>query len=125
MCKPEISCFCCKLSWFQYFSPPGTGSVQATKKDFFQLLQLRVLCVGFLQDGDVGVFQEGEEILIRRLCLDAVTGDGRTRGASARSRAPARCSLLERVPKRGALVFSGKVELDHRLRWYERLELVG
>jgi hypothetical protein len=27
MWKPEISCFCCKLSWFQYFSSPGTGSV--------------------------------------------------------------------------------------------------
>jgi hypothetical protein len=33
----------------------------------FELLQLRVLRLGFLQDGDVGVgiFPEGEEVLIR------------------------------------------------------------
>jgi len=33
--------------------------------------------------------------------------------------------VLERVPKRGALVTSVKVGFDHRRRWYQRLELVG
>jgi hypothetical protein len=40
------------------------GKQQATKKEFFQLLQLRVLRLGLLQDGDVGVgvFPEREEV---------------------------------------------------------------
>jgi hypothetical protein len=41
-----------------------------------ELFQLRVLCLGLLQDGDVGVdvFPEGEEVLIRgagSYCVDA------------------------------------------------------
>jgi hypothetical protein len=39
-------------------------------------------------------------------------------------RAPA-LSLSERIPKRGALVTSVKVGLDHWRRWYQRLELVA
>jgi hypothetical protein len=35
------------------------GKPQATRQDFLLLLQLRVLCPGFLQDGEVGVFAEG------------------------------------------------------------------
>ena len=33
--------------------------------------------------------------------------------------------MLERIPKRGAVVSSVKVGLDDRRRWYQRLELVG
>jgi len=34
-------------------------------------LQLRVFCLGFLQDGDVGVgvFPEGKEILVAAICI--------------------------------------------------------
>ena len=41
-----------------------------------QLLQLRVLRLGFLQDGDigVGVFPEGEEILVRSLRFGGAAG---------------------------------------------------
>ena len=43
---------------------------------FFQLLQLRVVRLGFFQDGDVGVgvFPEGEEILIRGAGFGGVAG---------------------------------------------------
>jgi hypothetical protein len=43
-----------------------------------ELLQLRVLCPDFLQDGDagVGVFPEGEEILIGGLGLRRVALSG-------------------------------------------------
>jgi hypothetical protein len=39
-----------------------------------RLLQLRVLCLGFLEDGDVGVgvFPEHEEVLVCRLRLGGV-----------------------------------------------------
>jgi hypothetical protein len=54
------------------------GKQQTTKKDFFQLLQLRVLRLGFLQDGDVGVgvFPEREEILIGSLGFGGVSREG-------------------------------------------------
>jgi hypothetical protein len=59
------------------------------EQDFPLLLQLRVLRFGFLQDGDVGVgvFPEGEEILIRRFGLGDVAGDGISAGEL-----PALCS---------------------------------
>jgi hypothetical protein len=39
---------------------------QATRQDFVELLHLRVVRLGFFQDGDfgVGVFLEGEEIFV-------------------------------------------------------------
>ena len=41
------------------------------------LVQLRVLRLGFLQDGDVGVgvFPEGEEILVSRLGFGGIAGE--------------------------------------------------
>ena len=47
----------------------GCGRTEA------KLLQLRVLRLGFLQDGDVGVgvFPEGEEVLIGSLGLPGVS----------------------------------------------------
>ena len=43
-----------------------------------RLLQLRVLCLGFFEDGDigVGVFPEGEEILVGSFRFGGVTGEG-------------------------------------------------
>ena len=46
---------------------------------FFQLLQLRVVRLGFFQDGDVrvGVFPEGQEVVVggeRPLCGDRIIG---------------------------------------------------
>ena len=43
-----------------------------------QLLQFRVLHLGLLQDGDVGVgvFPEGEEVIIGSLCLGGVALHG-------------------------------------------------
>lgn len=64
-------------------------------------------------------------ITLSRITRTSTDTAKRTRGASARSRAPARWSLLELVPKRGALVTSVKVGFDHRRRWDQRLELVG
>src|SRR5437588_12145817 len=42
------------------------------------LLQLRVLRLGFFQDGDVGVgvFPKGEEVLVGRFCLRSVASHG-------------------------------------------------
>src|ERR1700676_4765609 len=50
----------------------------ARRKNLFLLLQLRVLRLGLLQDGDVGVgvFPEREEILISGTSLGGVTGHG-------------------------------------------------
>jgi hypothetical protein len=50
---------------------------QETRKDFLWLLQLRVLCSGLLQDGDVGVgvFPEGEEIFVGSLRFGAIADD--------------------------------------------------
>ena len=51
------------------------GKQQATKKEFFQLLQLRVLRLCFLQDGDVGVgvLPEGEEIFVSGAGFGGIT----------------------------------------------------
>jgi hypothetical protein len=48
----------------------------ATREEVFQLLQLRVFCFGFLQDGNVGVgvFPEDEKILVCTLRLGGVAG---------------------------------------------------
>ena len=63
-----------EIAWLRKRSAKQQGRSQ----DFFQLLQLRVLRVGFLQDGDVGigVFPEGEEILIRGAGLGGVALQG-------------------------------------------------
>ena len=47
------------------------GASQSVRR---RLLQLRILCLGFLQDGDVGVgvFPEGEEVLIGFAALGLV-----------------------------------------------------
>ena len=47
-------------------------------RTFPPLLQLRILRLGFLQDGDVGVsvFPESEEILVGSLRFGGVAGDG-------------------------------------------------
>ena len=49
----------------------------ARRKNLFLLLQLRVLRLGLLQDGDVGigVFPEGKEILIGGAAFGCVAGD--------------------------------------------------
>ena len=69
---------CCDLASAGY----GLGGVELrpdTKMGLAgmnrKLLQLRVLCFGFLQDGDVGVgvFPEGEEILIGGFRFGVVT----------------------------------------------------
>ena len=58
---------------------------------FFQLLQLRVVRLGFFQDGDVGVgvFPEGEEVLIGGAALVGValeaSQDGRERQSKSSS----------------------------------------
>jgi hypothetical protein len=79
------------------------------------LLQLRILRLGLLQDGDVnvGILPEGEEILIRRLGFDSVTGDGiRTGELKAGERAQQKVlydsgmieELLELCGSRGAIL---------------------
>ncbi len=59
---------------------PRTPLTRANKaiSDVRQLLQLRVLRLGFPQDGDVGVgvFPEREEVLVLRASLDGVAGKG-------------------------------------------------
>jgi len=51
---------------FDHWALCQIGSQVATRLHFFGLLQLLVLRLGFLQDGDVGVgvFPEGKEVLV-------------------------------------------------------------
>src|ERR1700726_4165064 len=70
---PPIS----EISSFSTATPDNSSYLQTAPitKDFFQLLQLRVLRLGFLQDGDVGVgvFPEREEFLILDAGLRGIT----------------------------------------------------
>src|ERR1700740_1434372 len=59
----------------------STSAIAETARNeagLFLLPQLRVLLFGFFQDGDVGVgvFPEGEEILVGGLGFGRVAGDG-------------------------------------------------
>ena len=55
-----------------------TGELGGSEGMATQLLQLRVLCLGFLQDGDigVGVFPQSKEVLIGTFCLGGVVREG-------------------------------------------------
>src|ERR1700687_3424871 len=75
----------------KYLTPPTLletpGSINyretvSDEEELFELLQLRVLRLGFLQDGDVGVgvFPERQEILVSGLCFGGFAGDGISTG---------------------------------------------
>src|SRR5208337_83571 len=71
------------------------------QEDFFPLLQLRVLCLGLLQDGNVrvGVFPEREEIFVGGFCFGRVALQGvSARQSEASQRAP------RKVPHQSSVV---------------------
>src|SRR5260370_11567409 len=83
------------------------------------ILKLRVLSLGFLQDGNVlvGVFPRGEEVLIGSASFDGVA-----RKSKASRQAEASQGDMGRGPESG-FVIENFLELGHRLRALFCLEI--
>ena len=82
------------------------GLFRSSRKCMKRLLQLRVLRLGFLQDGNVvvGVFPEDEEVLVGTLRFGSVAGEDRPRDCF-----PVRVFSFRPIQKLASLPYSALI----------------